>query len=144
MKYVGSKEENVEYRKRPGAYAIIINKNDNKIGIVTNGKDYFYLGGGIEKGETKLEALKRELLEEAGYSIKNIKEFEEVGSHIFAGEKGYLEVIASVYIAEFDKKITEPIEKDHTVLWVKPEEYVDKMCREWQSYIMARFIETRN
>ena len=28
MKYVGSKKENVEYRKRPGAYAIIVNKDN--------------------------------------------------------------------------------------------------------------------
>ncbi len=143
MKYVGSKEENVEYRKRPGAYAIIVNKNNDKVGIVTDGEDYFYLGGGIENGETKLEALKREMIEEAGYSIKNIREFEEVGSHIFAEDKGYLEVIANVYIAEFDKKIAEPIEKDHKVLWVRPEEYVNKMFREWQRYIMERFIEKR-
>ena len=144
MKYIGSKEENIEYRKRPGAYAIIINKNNDKVGIVTDGADYFYLGGGIEKGETKLEALQRELIEEAGYSIKNIKEFKEVGSHIFDEDKGYLEVIASVYIAEFDEKVTEPIEKGYTVLWVKPEEYVYKMFREWQRYIMERFIEERN
>lgn len=144
MKYVRSKEENVKYRKRPGAYAIIVNNIDNKVGIVTDGNAYFYLGGGIEKGETKLEALKRELIEEAGYSIKNIKKFEEVGSYIYADEKnGYLEVVASVYIAEFDKKIAEPIEKDHTVLWVKPEEYTDKMYREWQRYIMKRYIEKR-
>lgn len=143
MKYVGSKEENVEYRKRPGAYAIIVNKDNDKIGIVTDGEDYFYLGGGIENGETKLEALKREMIEEAGYSIKNIREFEEVGSHIFAEDKGYLEIIASVYIAEFDKKIAEPIEKDHKILWVTPEEYVNKMFREWQRYIMERFIERR-
>ena len=143
MKYVGSKEENVEYRKRPGAYAIIVNNDDDKVGIVTDGEDYFYLGGGIENGETKLEALKREMIEEAGYSIKNIREFEEVGSHIFAEDKGYLEIIASVYIAEFDKKIAEPIEKDHKVLWVTPEEYVSKMFREWQRYIMERFIERR-
>ena len=143
MKYVGNKEENIVYKKRPGAYAIIIKKDDDKIGIVIAKKDYFYLGGGIEKGETKLEALKRELIEESGYTIKNIKEFEEVGSYIFDEDKGYFEVIASVYIAEFDKKVTEPIEKDHTVLWVKPEEYVSKMFREWQRYIMKRFIEER-
>ncbi len=143
MKYVGSREENVEYRKRPGVYAIIVNKDDDKVGIVTDGEDYFYLGGGLENGETKLEALKREMIEEAGYSIKNIREFEEVGSHIFAEDKGYLEIIASVYIAEFDKKIAEPIEKDHKVLWVTPEEYVSKMFREWQRYIMERFIERR-
>lgn len=30
MKYVGNKEENVEYRKRPGAYAITERKEDKK------------------------------------------------------------------------------------------------------------------
>ena len=134
---------NIKYTKRPGAYAIIINENQEKIGIVTDAKDYFYLGGGIEKGESELDALKRELIEEAGYTLKNVRKFEEVGSYIYAEEKGYLEVTAYVYLAEFDKKVAEPIEKDHTVLWVKPEEYTNKMCREWQTYIMERFIEER-
>ena len=61
MKYIGKKDENVEYRKRPGAYAIIVNKNDDKIGIVKvitdEGVENFYLGGGIEEGETKLHLL---------------------------------------------------------------------------------------
>lgn len=140
MKYVGNKEENIEYKKRPGAYAIIVNKNDNKVGIVTDDTGYFYLGGGIEEGETKLEALKRELIEESGYTITNIQEFDSVGSFIFAEEHGYLEVIANVYIAEFDEKVTEPIEKDHVVLWVNAKDYVGKMCREWQEYILKEFI----
>ena len=57
-----------------------------------------------------------------------------------AKEKGYFEVIAHVYIAEFDKKITEPIEKDHTVLWVNPKDYIGKMCREWQEHILKEYI----
>ena len=127
MKYVGSKDKNIKYKPRPGAYAIIIGENEKKVGIVTDGDGFFYLGGGIEKGETELEALKRELIEESGYSIKNIKEFKTVGEYLYAENKGYLEVIANVYIAEFDKKVAEPIEKDHTVLWVEPEEYASKM-----------------
>lgn len=141
MKYIGGKEENIEYRKRPGSYAIIVRKEDNKIGIVTDGYDFFYLGGGIEKGETNLQALKRELVEEAGYSLKNIREFDTVGSFIYAEEKGYLEVIANVYIAEFDSKIAEPIEKDHKVLWINPQDYIGKMCREWQEYILKEYIK---
>ena len=143
MKYVGNKEENIEYRKRPGAYAIIINKNDDKVGIVTDGERYFYLGGGIKKEETQLDTLKRELIEEAGYTIKNIKKFNEIGSYIYEEDKGFLEIEAYVYIVEFDEKITEPIEKDHTVLWVKPEEYASKMFRQWHRYIMESFIQER-
>ena len=140
MKYINNREKNIQYKKRPGSYAIIIRKDDNKIGIVTNGNDNFYLGGGIEKNETELEALKRELIEESGYTITNIQEFDSVGSFIFAEEHGYWEVIANVYIAEFDEKVTEPIEKDHVVLWVNAEDYVGKMCREWQEYILKEFI----
>ena len=145
MKYIGKKDENVEYRKRPGAYAIIVNKNDDKIGIVKvitdEGVENFYVGGGIEEGETKLEALKREMIEEAGYTIKNIKELEEVGSYIFAEDHGYIEVIASVYIAEFDKKVAEPIEKDHNVIWVKPEEIADKMYFEYHRHFLNKYIK---
>ncbi len=140
MKYINKKNPKIIYKKRPGAYAIIIRKEDNKIGIVTDGKDYFYLGGGIEESETALDALKRELIEESGYSLKNIKEFANVGSYIYDEKHGYLEVIANVYIGEFDKKVTNPIEKDHVVLWVNPQEYIGKMCREWQEYILNEFI----
>lgn len=139
MKIIGDKDKNIEYKKRPGAYAIITRKEDNKIGIVTDG-EFFFLGGGIEERETQLEALKRELIEEAGYTIKNINKFDEVSSFINSEKKGYIEVIAYVYLAEFDKKITEPIEKDHKVLWVNPEDYIGKMCRQWQEYILKKYI----
>lgn len=139
MKYVVCKEQNKKYKKRAGVYAIIRRKEDNKIGIVTDG-DFFFLGGGIEEGETKIEALKRELIEESGYTLKNIKEFDEVGEFGYAKGKGYLEMISYVYVAEFDEKVSEPIEKDHTVLWVNPEEYVGKMFREWQEYILKQYI----
>ena len=120
---------------------ILKRKEDNKIGIVTDGKDNFYLGGGIEKDETILSALEREILEEAGYHIKNIELFDIVGSYLYSKTHGYLEVIANVYIADFDKKISNPIELDHVVLWVNPKSYIGKMCREWQEYILKKYID---
>ncbi len=143
MTYIDEKEKGVQYRVRPGAYAIIVREEDDKIGIVTDGKDIFYLGGGIEEGESELEALKRELIEEAGYTLKNIQEFDKIGSYLFAEEHGYLEVIANVFIAEFDEKITEPVEKDHHIIWVSAEDYIGKMFREWQNYILKEFIQKR-
>lgn len=143
MIYINEKEENRIYRKRPGAYAIMIHPSDQKIGIVTDGENYFYFGGGMEEGESRLEALTRELLEETGYTIKNIKEWKEVGSYFYDKKKGYLDVIASVYLAEFDQKIAEKMEQDHTILWIEPEEYVDKMYSPWQRYIMKQWIESR-
>ena len=141
MKYINKKEENVKYRKRPGSYAIITRKKDKKIGIVTDGKNNFYLGGGIEENETKIMALRREIIEESGYSIKNINFFDKVTAWADGGERGPLDVTASVYIAEFDKKVAEPIEKDHRVLWINANEYKNKLYHEYQRYILKKYME---
>lgn len=142
MRYINEKITGVEYRKRPGAYVIITRKEDKKIAIVNENDKYFFLGGGIEEGETPLETLKRELIEECGYSIKNIRKFDEVNSYEFSNSRGYLDITANVYIGEFDEKITEPIEKDHVVLWIDPNEYVEKLYFNWHRYILRKYIET--
>lgn len=119
---IGNKVEGVIYTKRHASYVIIERKEDKKIAIATEGQTYFFLGGGIEKEETEIEALKREVIEETGYSIKNIKYFDKVTAWADGGKRGTLDVTATFYISNFDKKITEPIEKDHRVLWRNPKQ----------------------
>ena len=139
---IGTKIENITYTKREGSYVIIERKEDNKIAIATDGT-WFFLGGGIEQGENELEALKREVLEESGYSIKNTKYFDKVTAWADGGKRGPLDVTATFYIAEFDKKVVEPIEKDHKVLWVNPCEYRDKLYHEYQRYILDEYIKVK-
>ena len=144
MVRIGKKIEGEKYTKRPGAYAIIERKEDNKIAIATVPEgDWFLLGGGIENKETEIEALKRELIEESGYSIKNIKYFDKVTSWADGEEKGLLDVTATVYTAEFDKKIAKPIEEDHQVVWVNPEEYKDRLFHEYQRYVLEEYVKLR-
>lgn len=143
MVRIGNKVKGVIYTKRPASYAIIERKEDKKIAIVTEGKTYFFLGGEIENEETEIEALKRELIEESGYSIKNIKYFDKVTAWADGVKRGPLDVTATFYIANFDKKITEPIEKDHSVLWVNPKEYKDKLFHEYQRYILEEYINKK-
>lgn len=140
MEYIGKKMENVNYRKRPGAYAIITRKKDKKIAIGAT-CDYFLLGGGIENDETPKEALKRELIEETGYSIKNIRFFDKVFAYVDGKEKGLLDIEATVYIAEFDKYVKDPIEKDHKLLFVDAKDYVSKLYHEYQRYILKEYVE---
>lgn len=139
---IGKKEEGVEYTKRPGSYAIIERK-EGKIAIATDGKAYFFLGGGIENKETEIEALKREVIEESGYSLKNIKYFNKITAWADGGKRGPLDITATFYIANFDEKITEPIEKDHKVLWVNPNDYKDKLFHEYQRYILDEYIKQK-
>ena len=140
---IGKKVEGVIYTKRPASYVIIEREEDRKIAIATEGKTYFFLGGGIENKETEIEALKREVMEEAGHSLKNIKYFDKVTAWADGVKRGPLDVTATFYIANFDEKITEPIEKDHRVLWVNPENYKDKLFHEYQRYILKEYIDRR-
>lgn len=143
MLRIGKKLENVQYKKREGAYVIIEREEDEKIAIATEGKTWFFLGGGIEKGETEIEALKREVIEEAGYSIKNIKYLDKVTAWADGVKKGPLDVTATFYTAEFDEKIVEPIEKDHQVFWVDATEYRTKLYHEYQRYILDEYIKIK-
>ena len=63
--------------KREAVRAIFI-KNEDILLITSEKGDYKLPGGGVEKGEMREEALKREVLEETGYKFSDIKEFIEV------------------------------------------------------------------
>lgn len=141
MKRIGKKIENTIYNKRPGAYVIIESDEDDKIAIATDAVGvYFFLGGGIEENETPEEALKREVIEESGYSLKNIILFDKVASWCYSETRGYLDVEATIYIANFDKKVAKPIEEDHEIIWVNPLEYKNKLYHEYQRYILNKYI----
>lgn len=141
MKRIGKKIENTIYNKRPGAYVIIESDEDDKIAIATDAVGvYFFLGGGIEENETSEEALKREVIEESGYSLKNIILFDKVASWCYSETRGYMDVEATIYIANFDKKVAKPIEEDHEIIWVNPLEYKNKLYHEYQRYILNKYI----
>ena len=142
MMRIGTKKKNKNYVKRIGSYVIVEREEDDKIAIATDGT-YFLLGGGLEKNESELDALKREVIEEAGYSLKNIKYFDQVTAWADSVTRGPLDVTATIYIAEFDRKIKEPIEKDHKVLWVDANIYKDKLFHEYQRYILNEYINAK-
>lgn len=145
MKRIGKKIKNTIYNKRPGAYVIIERDKDDKIAIVTDAVGvYFFLGGGIEENETAEDALKREVIEESGYSLKNITLFDKVASWCYSETRGYMDVEATIYIAKFDKNIAKPIEEDHKIIWVNPLEYKNKLYHEYQRYILNKYILTKN
>src|SRR3990167_2065115 len=62
-------------REREAARAIVFDKDNNIALLHATNKSYHKLpGGGVEKGEDIIQALKREVLEEIGCEIDSIKE----------------------------------------------------------------------
>lgn len=144
MLRIGSKKAGIQYKKRICVYAIIERIKDKKIAIATDKSDiYFLLGGGREEDELIEETLKREIIEETGYSLRDVELFDKINSWCYNDKYGYLDVEATIYIAKLDKKILEPIENDHRILWVSPLEYKDKLYHKYQRYILNKYILKR-
>ncbi len=64
----GEKIKDINYVVRKGVYGVTFNKH-RQVAMVRNQYGYFLPGGGIEEGENFEECLRREFIEETGYSI---------------------------------------------------------------------------
>ncbi|WP_066496710.1 NUDIX hydrolase [Abyssisolibacter fermentans] len=64
------KKMNVNYRK---AIRAVVFQNGKILMVGTNKCDYKFPGGGVENDESHEETLKREVREETGYIVKDIK-----------------------------------------------------------------------
>lgn len=56
------------------------------------------------------------MLEETGYTLKDIKLFQNIISYEYNLSRGNLKIVATMFIAKLDKKIKKPIENDHPIL----------------------------
>lgn len=134
------RQESIDYIKRKAAYVIVEQENE-KIAILKH-NETFLIGGGIEKGENEEETIRRECIEETGYTLKNIKPFDIVKSYEFNKKYGNLEIEATIYTAKFDNKIKETVE-DNEIIICHPQQYENKLYHEYQRYILRKYINQK-
>ncbi len=142
MKYIGKKIEGKEYKERKTAYALIKDDNENIAIVLEHENMYNMVGGKIEKDEEAKETLVREAKEEIGYELKNLKYQESLGCYHYLDFLDKYELaIMDFYSADIGKEVCEPIEKDIKLIWIKPEEAVNKMYFEYHRYFLEQYIE---
>lgn len=134
-KIFGTKE-NEKYLDREGVY--LIPYRENKIAVVLTPKGYFLLGGGLENGESHLECIKRECLEESGcicYVKSKLCSAETYCKHETIG---YFHPIQTYYIGELGEMETKPTEKDHALCWVEYNKLKGKMFSKMQNWALEQ------
>lgn len=143
MKYIGKKLKDKEYQERKAAYGLILNeKGELAVVYIKKYNMYNLIGGKIEEPENSKEALIRETQEEIGYSLKEIEYMDNLGCYYYFEIMDKYELgIMDFYKAKIDKKICNPIEEDYELIWVRPEEIVDKMYFEYHRYMLSQYIK---
>lgn len=136
----GEKIIGKKYDFRETCFGICV--KDNKMLLVEKNGQFSFIGGGIEKGETKEECLRREFLEESGFSITKIKELATVDCFWLADGKWPLESLANFYIVEVADMHTSPTEEGHRPEFVDIDKVQSLLPLPYQKRALKYFFET--
>lgn len=110
------------YRKRPGAYALLWN-GEALLATIQHGDapDLQLPGGGIDPGEHPLPALHREVREETGWAIAEPRRLGAFRRFVFMPEYGYwAEKLCHIYMARPLLRRGPPTEAGHEAVWLSP------------------------
>lgn len=127
----GEKLTTVDYKARYGVYAIIPNADKNQIILVQapNGS-WFLPGGEIEAGEDLFSALKRELIEELGFSAELGYYYGQADEYFYSRHRDtYFYNPAYIYEVTHFEEIDDPLEDFNNLSWFSIDEAIDKLKR---------------
>lgn len=126
------------HRHRPGAYAVLVRDDRVLLTFQELPKPEFQLpGGGIDRGEDVIPALRREIVEETGWKIGTpmrlgvFREFTRMPEYDIWAEK-----VCHVYIARPSLQFSEPTEAGHHCRWVSFEDAVELVPNQGSKYFL--------
>lgn len=139
---------------RNSVRCLLINQNQEICLLYSRARDYYAIpGGGIEPGESLLQALSRETLEETGYLLKNPKPIGNIHEQL------YDRVTTTFFFSAQPDKVLhtnympDEIEEDYILKWLslpKALQIFQTICNEQQlhnfpsykgTFISYRFLE---
>ncbi len=110
------------YRRRPGAYGLILKGRRVLLAINESpGEEVVFPGGGIDPGESPIQALHREVMEETGWRIAVKGRLGFYHRHVYMQEYGYAaHKVCHIYLCKAGRQVAEPTEPDHRPVLVDP------------------------
>lgn len=127
----GEKIDGVSYQPRYGVYAVIPNPEKTHIILVQapNGA-WFLPGGEIEAGEDQLSALKRELIEELGFTATVGAYYGQADEYFYSSHRDtYYYNPAYLYEVTSFHEIGQPLEDFNNLSWFSVDEALNKLKR---------------
>jgi 8-oxo-dGTP diphosphatase len=132
------------YRRRPGAYAILPCKG----GILATyqgglNQEYQLPGGGVDPGESPLQALHREVFEETGWCITQPRMFFRFKVFSFMEDYDlWAEKICTIYVARPVYRKSAPSEPDHHSVILPIDAALSHLASDGDRQAVAQFFGT--
>lgn len=140
MNRVFGEKQDAVYYDRKGAY--LIPSEGSRIAVVRTKRGYFLLGGGIENCETDIECIKRECLEEIGYTVVVQEYLCSAEAYTKHSRLGHFHPMQHYYRGRLLRQVQEAVEPDHHLIWAEYSELKNRMFSEMQNWALDQFVST--
>ena len=130
------------YVIRPGAYAILPLGRNLLLTHQEEPTPEFQLpGGGIDPGESAIQALHREVFEETGWRIAAPRKIGVFRRFTYMPEYDlWAEKLCHIYTARPVRALGPPSEAGHMAVWMKPIEAVNRLANEGDRYFVENLF----
>ncbi|MEL7260606.1 MAG: NUDIX hydrolase [Pseudomonadota bacterium] len=131
------------YTLRPGAYAILPRAGSVLLTCQMGPPPDIQLpGGGIDPGESPLQALHREVMEEIGWCIARPRRLGAFRRFTFMPEYDlWAEKLCHVYVAHPVRPVADPIEPDHETLWMRFGDAIPALGNDGDRNLLRRYVD---
>lgn len=125
---------------RNTARCIMLNSTNQICLLYSKAKDYYAIpGGGIEPGESLLDALKRETLEETGYTIKNPKPLGKIHEERYNRLTDTYFFTATPLAKTHTHYMEDEIEEDYELIWLSLEDTIKHLESRFNELLQNNF-----
>lgn len=133
---------NQRYTLRPGAYCILPHRGRVLLTEeFENEPDIQLPGGGIDPGESLLQALYREVMEETGWTVGHPRRLGAFRRFTYMPEYNlWAEKLCHVFVAQPGRQIRKPSEPFHRTLWVSQKDAVQLLGNDGDRLFMIRYF----
>lgn len=133
---------NRTYKRRPGVYAVL-QKGQNVLLThqATPVPEFQLPGGGIDPDEQTIPALHREVFEETGWRIGQLKRLGAFRRFTYMPEYDlWAEKVCHIFLARPVRALGPPSETGHTAVWMSVAEAVASVGSDGDRLFLSRYL----